>query len=204
MRIACFKKGTKYGPEYVQRLHQGVKRHLPKDSSIPFVCFTEDPVEGVDCEPLPVDLPGWWSKLGAYALSEPLICLDLDIVIVGSLAPLLEWDGFGVIKNPWLRGYNSSVLKLTGRETDVWNRFVPGVMATMRGDQDWLNVTMPGAATFPVQWFPSWKVHRVWMEPAPPEGAIAIFCHGSPKPHEISNGWLRDHWTGDGLPCSHV
>ncbi len=194
MRIACFKKGTKYAPEYVQRLHQGVMRHLATD--IPFVCFTDDPVDGVDCEPLPVDLPGWWCKLGAYALGEPLICLDLDIVIVGSLTPLLEWDGFGVIKNPWLRGYNSSVLKLTGKETDVWNRFVPGVMASMRGDQDWLNATMPGAKTFPVEWFPSWKVHRMWMQPSAPEDAIAVFCHGSPKPHEIDKGWLRDHWVG--------
>lgn len=196
--ICCVKTGTKYNhDDYVLRLRDGVRRHLPGGSSGErFVCFTDAAVGGVDCEPLPVDLPKWWAKLGLFTIGKPLIYFDLDVVIVGSLAPLLQWEGFGIIKNPWLKGYNSSVMKLTGGETDVWTRFVPGVMAAMRGDQDWLNVAMPGAPTFPVKWFPSWKAHRVFAMPEPPLGAIAINCHGSPKPAQITTGWLRDHWIG--------
>jgi hypothetical protein len=193
--ICCFKTGTKFGNEYVLRLRDGVRRHSDQD----LVCFTNDPVPGVDCRPLPVDLPKWWCKIGAYMLGQPLICLDLDIVILGSLQPLLEWQGFGTLKNPWLKGYNTSVIKLTGWETDVWSRFTPGVMATMRGDQDWLNVAMPGAATFPPTWFPSWKVHRLFTLDEPPPGAIACICHGSPRPHQITARWFQNHWTGEGL-----
>ena len=196
MIIACFKTGKKFGDEYVTRLRDGVRRH----SDLDLVCFTERPVAGVECRPLPVDLPKWWCKLGAYALGEPLICLDLDIVILSSLQPLLDWQGFGVIRNPWLKGYNSSVVKLTGNERHVWERFVPGVMSAMRGDQDWLNVAMPNAPTFPVEWFPSWKVHRCFAMPEPPKDAIACICHGSPKPHQIADGWMRDHWLGRASP----
>jgi hypothetical protein len=195
--ICCVRTGKKYGDEYVQRLHDGVRRHLPESAKdTRFVCFTNEPVAGVECEPLPVDLPKWWSKLGLYALAKPLLYFDLDIVILGSLQPVLEWDGFGTIKNPWLKGYNSSVIKLTGNEFHVWERFVPGVMSAMRGDQDWLNVAMPDAPTFPVEWFPSWKVHRCFAMPEPPPKAIAVITHGSPKPHQIADGWLRDHWIG--------
>ena len=194
--ICCVKVGTRYGDEYVLRLRDGVRRHLPeyaKDTR--FVCFTDKPpVEGVECEPA-IDLPKWWAKLGLYKLKQPLIYFDLDIVILGSLKPLLDWQGFGVLKNPWLKGYNSSVLKLTGNEGHVWDRFTPGVMTAMRGDQDWLNVAMPGAPVFPVEWFPSWKVHRLFTLDAPPKGAIAAICHGSPKPHQV-RGWLNDHWIG--------
>ncbi len=190
--ICCFKTGTKYGPEYVTRLRDGVMRHGGGE----LICFTDRPVDGVDCRPLPVDLPKWWCKLGAYALGVPLIYLDLDIVVVGSMQPLLEWEGFGIIKNPWLKGYNSSVMKITGNETQVWECFAPGIMSSLRGDQDWLNVAMPGAPTFPVEWFPSWKAHRCFAMPAPPRDAIAINLHGSPKPHQVADGWLRDHWVG--------
>ncbi len=190
--ICCFKTGTKFGDEYVTRLRDGVRRHGGGD----LVCFTERPVAGVDCRPLPVDLPKWWCKLGAYALGEPLIALDLDIVIVGSLQPLLEWEGFGSIKNPWLKGYNSSVVKLTGNEGRVWDAFTPDVMAKMRGDQDWLNVALPLQKTFPVKWFPSWKVHRLFTMDAPPPEAIAIICHGSPRPHQIHAPWFQEQWLG--------
>lgn len=196
--ICCVKTGKKYdNDDYVLRLRDGVRKHLPNSSGDQrFVCFTDAPVGGVDCEPLPVNLPKWWAKLGLFTLGKPLLYFDLDVVIVGSLEPLLAWEGFGIIKNPWLKGYNSSVMKLTGAECRVWDMFTPGVMATMRGDQDWLNVAFPMQRTFPVEWFPSWKVHRCFAMPEPPKGAIAINCHGSPKPHQVKMGWLRDHWIG--------
>ena len=172
-------------------------RHLPKSHAETFVCFTDQPrIPGIDCRPLPMDLPGWWSKIGLLSLGQPLIYFDLDIVITGSLEPLLAWEGFGIIKNPWLKGFNSSVMKLTGQERPLLDQWIPGAMATMRGDQDWLFAAWPEAPVFPVEWFPSWKVHRLFMLDGPPPGAISVICHGFPKPHEIAGGWLTDHWTG--------
>ena len=65
----CVKWGTKYGPEYVNRLAAGVKRHL---SVCPFrfICFTENE-EGlgplVEAKPLMVqDMAGWWNKISLF------------------------------------------------------------------------------------------------------------------------------------------
>ena len=52
--VACMKWGTLYGPEYVNRLHAGVARHLARPFR--FVCFTDD-AQGldpaIDARPLP-------------------------------------------------------------------------------------------------------------------------------------------------------
>jgi Tetratricopeptide repeat len=69
LTVVCLKWGTKYGPEYVNRLARGVARHLSTPHT--FVCFTEDST-GIDSSavrvhPLPaaaaaVQLQGWWQK----------------------------------------------------------------------------------------------------------------------------------------------
>jgi hypothetical protein len=161
--ICCVKQGTKYGPEYVLNLKAGVERHCHTPHE--FICFTDDPVEGVRCEPLTVKLPGWWSKLSLFEMRRPLLYFDLDMVIVGDIQPLLDWQGFGILKNQWadLEGYNSSVMKLTGNEGFVWDKFHPGVMA-LRGDQDWLNVCYPKQPTFPPQWVPSFKLDKLYWQ----------------------------------------
>ena len=195
MLICCFKVGNKYGPEYVRKLQAMVKRHLPPNGGHEFVCFTDDAVPGVLSERLPADLPGWWSKIGAYKLREPLICLDLDIVITGSLGPLLAWDGFGIIDDWWMPGFNSSVMVLTGNEGHVWDAFTPDVMRSRpAGDQQWITEQMPGAKTFPAEWFPSWKANRCGEFGEPLPGSIATIFHGSPKPADIKVGWVPKHW----------
>ena len=58
VNVMCLKWGNKYGPEYVNRLHNMVKRNL----TIPhrFVCFTDDPkglqegIETFPCPPIPL------------------------------------------------------------------------------------------------------------------------------------------------------
>jgi hypothetical protein len=99
------KWGTAYGPEYVNRLYAGVRRHL----SLPFrfVCLTDD---ARDLHPLVQALPLpevvvkarngdlRWRKLGVlqenlFGLTGPALFLDLDTVVVGDLAPLFELPG---------------------------------------------------------------------------------------------------------------
>lgn len=194
MLIACVKKGPKYGPEYVERLWSGIQRHFPSDASGEFVCFTDKPVTSIQCEPLPVDLPGWWSKLGLYKLRTPLIYFDLDVVIAGNLRPLFDWDGFGIIKDYWLPGFNSSVMKLTGSEGHVFDRFTKADMYSGRylGDQGWITKQMPDAKTFPLEWFPSYKAGR--CQEAVPDGAMAVVFHGEPKMADITDGWVPELW----------
>ena len=57
--VICMKWGTKYGPEYVNRLYAMVRRHLSGDFR--FVCLTDDSTgihSEVQCLPIPpLDLP---------------------------------------------------------------------------------------------------------------------------------------------------
>lgn len=193
MLIACVKQGEKYGADYVRRLKNGVERHLPPSADHPFVCFTDKPVDGVMCEPLPADLPGWWAKLGMFRLREPMLYLDLDIVVIDDLTPAIEWDGFGIIDDWWLPGFNSSVMKLTGNEGHVWDRFRPDMIPKLyMGDQQWVSHQMPDANTFPPEWFPSYKAGK--CSDAIPSGALAVIMHGDPKPAEITTGWVPEYW----------
>jgi len=98
--VICMKWGTKYGPEYVNRLHAMVKRHLTLDFQM--VCLTDDATgihPDVRCLPIPaLDLPPGspergWTKLVTFSedlhgLQGTALFLDVDVVIVGSL------DGF--------------------------------------------------------------------------------------------------------------
>ena len=188
--VCCVKTGDKYGSEYVTALHAGVARHLALRHS--FVCFTEREVPGVDCWPLPAVYPGWWAKLGLFKLERPLIYFDLDVIPTGDLSPLLAIDRFTIIQDWWLPMYNSSVMVLTGRERHVFDSFDAAAMdACPYGDQQFISRQIPDAATFPVEWFRSYKAHR--CERAIPDGTKAVVFHGTPKPHECG-GWVADHW----------
>jgi hypothetical protein len=97
--ILCMKWGTKYGPEYVNRLYGMVRRHLTGDFN--FVCLTDNS-EGVrpevQCLPIPPlnlnlkpgQRDGAWKKLTTFeadlhGLRGTALFMDLDVVVVGSL-----------------------------------------------------------------------------------------------------------------------
>lgn len=196
--ICCVKVGTKYGSEYVLRLRDAVARHLPVPHR--FVCFTDDPVDGVECFSPPADLPGWWSKIGLFKLKLPLIYFDLDVVITGDLSPLLDWQGFSAIKDWWQPGINSSVMKLSGKETHVWENFDPKLMRKYRGgDQEYIGQQFPpNLKTFPPNYFPSYKANK--CQDGPPSDALAVIFHGFPKPSQCSAPWVHQAWTGQSIP----
>lgn len=190
--VCCVKTGDKYGDDYVLNLRDGVARNLGAHQ---FICFTDRPVDGVVCKPLPADLPGWFAKLGLFKLGRPLIYFDLDVVITDYLYPLLFLDGFAIIRDWWLPGFNSSVMVLTGNERDIWYRFDPEMIPTLiMGDQQYISQELPDAQTFPPDWFPSYKADD--CKAAAPPGALAVIFHGNPKPHELG-GWVNQAWRND-------
>ncbi|MEM6896789.1 MAG: hypothetical protein AAF576_05385 [Pseudomonadota bacterium] len=103
--ILTMKWGTKYGPEYVNNLARGVRRHLQRGHR--FVCFTDDATglePGIEALPLPpFDLPAGhgdtrWRKLSLFSkdlfgLSGTALFLDLDLVVVGDLEVFFEAEG---------------------------------------------------------------------------------------------------------------
>ena len=73
--ILCMKWGTKYGPDYVNRLYAMVRRHLSGEFN--FVCLTDDsqgirsevqcfPIPPLDLELAPGQVDRAWKKLTTF------------------------------------------------------------------------------------------------------------------------------------------
>ena len=102
VNILCMKWGSKYGADYVNKLYSMVARNLSKPFR--FICLTDDAkglMSNVECFPIPkisVELSGperGWNKLAVfqeslYDITGDILCLDLDLIIVGSLDDLFE------------------------------------------------------------------------------------------------------------------
>jgi hypothetical protein len=156
--VLCMKWGTKYGPEYVNRLYGMVRRQLRGDFR--FVCLT-DRSDGVRdevlCLPIP-DLalpPGiperGWTKLTTFTadlhgLQGTALFLDLDVVIVDDITPLFELPGEFLIIHDWKRPRritgNSSVYRFElSHHPEVLERFRKehaAIRARLRNEQAWL------------------------------------------------------------------
>ena len=192
--ILCMKWGTKYGPEYVNRLYAMVRRHLSGDFN--FVCLTDDPKgirSEVQCFPIPpLDLelaPGQvdraWKKLttfeeNLYGLRGRALFIDLDVVIVGSLDEFFEYPGeFLIIHDyarPWRRRRitgNSSVYRFEiGAHQDVLDNLVTNhrqIFARYRNSQTYVSDHIGDITWWPDAWCVSFKKHCM------PGGPFGLF-----------------------------
>jgi hypothetical protein len=217
MKVLCVKWGSKYGAEWVTRLRSMVARHL--SCAHEFVCFTDAPVEGVTCKPLPSGLPTWWSKLGLFQAgltTGPNLYLDLDVIIRGDLSDFIRLDDGQVwalddfsysLRTPkpymdestrrMLGGAgtcNSSVMFWYGDAgRKVWDDFRPEVMGELHGDQNWITRALypHTLALYPPGLASSFKYH--WRRDEQ-FGSVVVF-HGSPKPPDLPrNHALRMLW----------
>lgn len=217
IQVVCLKYGDKYGPEYVTRLKSMVGRYLPCDHE--FVCFTEMPVEGVTCRPLPSTLPGWWAKV---ALFQPglfigeVLYLDLDVVLTGDLSVFRRPDDGKVwalddfsysLRTPkqFMDEYarrllggvgtcNSSVMCWHGDAgRAAWDNFDPEVMDRLHGDQNWLTQALyPHAmALYEPGLACSYKYHVINGQ----RFGSAVVFHGNPKAPDLErSNPLRKMW----------
>lgn len=215
--IICMKWGAKYGPEYVNKLHSMVSRHL----SLPhrFVCFTDDRtgiVPGVECLPLPeMNLPPGkergWRKLSTFVnplfdLTGPTLFLDVDIVVTGSLDGFFEHAGKFLIIHDWARPWrvtgNSSVYRFeASAHPEILDNFLENidrVKREVRNEQEYLTREvhrMGYLGYWPSDWCVSFKKScippfpiNLFKEPALPAGARVVVFHGSPNPDEAVEG----------------
>lgn len=203
MKVICVRWGMKYGDDYVTRLKSMVARHLKRAHE--FICFTNSSVAGVTCEPLPSDLPTWWSKVGLFRLDlGETLYLDLDVVISRDFdLPELDdrlWtlDDFSYslrtpknVTDPALLRMlggagtvNSSVMWWRGASCrKVWDEFRSEVMDELHGDQNWITRCLwPDRIAFlPSDLACSFKYHVLRGESPRP---ITVF-HGNPKVTEL-------------------
>jgi hypothetical protein len=98
------KWGSRYGPEYVNRIHGMVKRNTTPPFRV--ICMTDDP-RGIHPEvlclglpelgcPRPTNAPGKWPKAALwnrdlFGLTGVALFMDLDVVITGGLDPFFSF-----------------------------------------------------------------------------------------------------------------
>jgi len=219
--IICMKWGSKFGPDYVNRLYSMVSRNITGDFR--FICLTDNAdgvCKGVEIRPLPeMSLPEGaergWRKLSTFKhdfcdVSGKVLFLDLDVVIVSNIDCLFEPEGeFFVIKE-WKKSRshglgNSSVYRFeAGKLAFVYDYFISHideVKCSYRHEQSYLCDTLRkrGLLRFwPQGWCASFK--RCCLRPFPlnffqapriPEGAKIIVFHGRPNPDEALAGKNR-------------
>ena len=198
------------GEKYVNRLYNGVKRNL----SLPFrfICFTNVLNLELNSEIVKskMEMPsalGCLPKLYAYSpnngLKGRVIMMDIDLAITGSLDEMFSYDGFFMTRStfkgkqlsggdiaffeagslPWIWDYANNHTEWLedwtgGRERFVYREYLHDKMDFVQNK-------------YPNQLF-SYKNHVRGQ--GLPENARIISCHGNPRPHEINESWIKEHW----------
>ncbi|MDI3512279.1 MAG: hypothetical protein PWQ61_3046 [Betaproteobacteria bacterium] len=187
VNVLCIKWGKKYGPEYVNRLHNMVRRHLHRPFR--FVCLTDDAQgidPGIEVKPIPPigfdefdQRKPWtfghgWLKLTSFAnplydLAGRTLFLDLDIVIVDSLDPFFDQPGEFVVIKEWDKkdgtGNTSVYLFTVGAHVDALDHLrsgYPKVVEEVRNEQEFITgfLGRQGKVSYwPEEWCRSFKRH---------------------------------------------
>lgn len=219
INIVCLKWGTKYGPEYVNRLYNAVKRNTTVEFK--FWCFTDDATgirPGVVSVPLlhANQLDSWWNKLNLFSTDMPfdpgswVFYIDLDTLIVDNIDQLLSArpahmvvlrDFFhGMVKSATLVGSGLMLWK-HGKYSHVWNKFISNPEKHIKragtyGDQWWIEQRVDQFEfwqdLFPEQ-VVSFKVH---CRKGLPDQARIVCYHGRPGiPESINETTTVNKWT---------
>lgn len=187
VNVLCIKWGKKYGPEYVNKLHNMVGRNLKRPFR--FVCLTDD-AAGIDpqIEVKPIPAIGFdefdqrkpwtfahgWLKLTSFAsplydLQGRTLFLDLDIVILDSLDPFFEQEGEFIVIREWDKsdgtGNTSAYIYTIGAHTDALDHLknnFPASIADVRNEQEFITgyLSRQGKLSYwPEAWCRSFKRH---------------------------------------------
>lgn len=196
------------GREYVEKLYGMLSNSLPEGLTFRFVCFTDQPFDGVECRPLPAaNLIGWNQKIalfrpGLFPDGERVVFLDLDTLLLGRIDRLVDFQGeFAVLRDFWRPdGLGPAVMAWrAGFGHWIWDEYVKaGFPSLERGDQEWLEWIFARDAYQPAilqDLYPGlFCSYKADCNPHPPAGARVVCLHGLPRPHEVE-GWVADVWN---------
>jgi alpha-N-acetylglucosamine transferase len=179
-----------------------------------------------------VDLAGperGWNKLAVFAeelydLKGQVLCLDLDLIITGSLDDFFDYPGDVLIIKDWIKKDgtgNSSVYRFrVGAHAEVLSEFERSfdqVKKTHRNEQEYMSAAMnaKGALGYwPDHWCRSFKRHCIQpfamflaRETVQPADMRVLVFHGKPDPDDAIAGnsgkwyrrfkpaaWVAEHW----------
>lgn len=206
--LCVLKSGAEYTPEYVKKLHNGVKRFYQKPYK--FICLSDVPVP---CETIPMehDWPGWWCKIEMFkpgVITGPTLYLDLDTVIVGKLDKVSEIPvDFAMldIKSKGDKVGNSGAMWFAKPQTHVYEKFLnspedwidfhkKNAKNRYMGDQAFISdcfQEIPKLHHFLPGFFVSYKYDHC-RNMFPKKSSVVCFG-GHPRPHQ-ANGWVKEYW----------
>lgn len=233
-QVICISWGTKYGPPYVNRLFAMVARNITPPFS--FTCFTDNPDgldPGIRAEPLPpldVAMPtgtkGIWPKARLWSarladLEGPVLFMDLDLVVTGSLDGFFEQGGPDDVilarnpNTPFERLGQTSLFRFpVGKLLPLQERFVADPQAvadTYKFEQRFVTREAPGGVSFwPRGWVRHFRYHCARMLPLnyflpprlPHDARVVIFPGGVLPPHAIEGRWGNKYRAG--TPSEHL
>lgn len=209
LTVCCvLRSGGDYGPHHVAALQQGVTSHLSIEHR--FVCLSD---VDVPCERIPLrhKWQGWWAKVELFRPAlfwGPVLYLDLDTIIVGSLDEIVLGHRFTVLRSFWSAKYKepqrigSGVMAWNADLSDLYRIFASSPEMFIRkyrtkarwGDQGFIKDYSP---IEPERWQDkhpgkvlSFKQHIVKLGHVPPESAVIAF-HGRPRPWAITPAQRR-------------
>jgi hypothetical protein len=214
--IICMKWGTRYGPEFVNRMWAAVQRNTVRPTRL--VCLTDDTTgidEAVSCHPIPdINLPSAlintpWRKLTLWTspladLSGDVLFLDLDLVITGSLDEMFDFEPgrYCVIEN-WTQkaqgnGNTSAFRFPVGKYAHIFNSFQADpdrVLSAYRIEQLYISREIDDMVFWPELWcasfkhtlMPRWPLNFFTAPKLPAETRIVAFT-GKPDQDEAMQG----------------
>lgn len=203
-----------YTPEYVSRLKAMVDRWI--DRPFQFACLTDQPwLFGADIQTIPIaKLPNcfaYWTKLELFSPARRwagrVLYLDLDVLIVSSLAPIIDYPAeFALTADPHMgqkavdrygrkivRKFNSSVMCWDGgTQAHLYANWTPAAAARLSGDQCFIAEHAPEAVGLPRKWFP--RLSEVQGPPFDPDVKVILSKH--PKNHVAceTRPWFAPLW----------
>lgn len=218
LNIVCFLwygnrwKRDDMGAEYVNRLFRGVSRNLNIPHS--FICFTNHP-KGIfrGVKVIPLDPPSWKGCLPKVYMFNPdlglkgqIFSLDLDVVIVGSLDDMCSYRGDFCVRSRFKVGQEYKMdgdivgFRVGFGVDTIWEEFIndPQFAEEMTGGRErywyryWVGDCDRWQVLYPGQLI-SYKRH-VRSRKILPENARIVSCHGFPRPHQIKEPWIKEHW----------
>lgn len=208
-----------YTAEHANTLYRSVRRNLTTPHR--FFVVGDNPV-GLDpaiifvpCDASLLPLGGCyvrlplWSAASRAIFGDKILLLDLDAVVVGSLdgavarsEPVVIWRDALAGRRPDFIYNGGCILMDAGARPEVWDRFDPEhspPAVTASGikmfDQAWIAMQLgPDMPVFTAaDGVLSYKFDGV-REKGLPAGARIVFFHGRPKPWEVEDAWVREHW----------
>ena len=217
-------KQIELGRWYVARMVDQIRKYTPLHIPYQLVLFTDAPKEvaGISVEVrkfgVPKDLRWNLKKMWMFAedseLTGPVLCFDLDCVLLKSIEPLIK--RVAEISRPNLMitcqaAYHKNNIGGSIVGFNVNPKLTELLWQRLMTDREYIERTTKGSERkfyqmqLRNQQVAFWEkavpdavlsYKRDCIDTIPPESAIAVRFHGNPRPHEVEADWLNE-WKGN-------